>query len=189
MQVRKKVKRWLALKNLIRGFFLTLLFVGLCDWSIVVKLVNYAHELFPLSLLDFFLTYNFPPDDYYKFLFEIPLRKGIQKTDFRIKYKARYEIYVTGFNLKNHQDVDLKVHVKVYDREGRVYVDGIHSKTRVGYLYDEEGSTIPKLTFAATYVSGDTPVDKLLTIEVEGLDGVDEFVKRFPEARVVMRVN
>lgn len=138
-------------------------------------------------VLGIIVTYIFPPEDYYVPLVSMPLQSGTMSSPCLCKYAGRYEVNVIGFGGFDWESYEMRMKVTIIDENNQACYFHEQSRSRTLVGYTKTGEKYLRLCYGVVDCPKDIPLNRALTVKVEGLDGVPEFVRKNSRAKIIFR--
>lgn len=167
------------------SFALALISLCYLHWDSVFKLV------WRVPIVSAFVKYYIPPSDFHGFIADLPLQPGITVADAMCKYEARYEVDIIDFAARDLEQFNLKVQVRILDAAGNLLYDETNTTFRAEPRYEFAYFGRPRFYYSFICASCEAPkvlpIGQPLHIEVTCEEGVDDFIRQNPRARIVFQ--
>lgn len=141
--------------------------------------------LVKIPVVGWLMEYNFPPSDFYVPLISVPLKSGRSCSYFTCKYAGRYEMNIAGVDTNSLMHSGVDVHWQVYDKSGHKLRDcGGEGTFALASAHGESENTTFRYCYDIFFAPDDLPTKTPMRASIICAGAVDDFVRRFPAARI-----
>ena len=149
------------------------------DWDDVFNVVV------RIPIVGWIVEYNFPPSDFYVPLTSIPVCFGSHTLPFMCKYAGRYEIDIIGVDADEMERSGVEMNWHVEDVKGQRLRDGSGGGS-FALASGHDMRSEYRYCYDIFFVPSDLPIKTPLRMSVECAGAIDKFVRRFPQAKIVI---
>ena len=158
------------------------LLYAVLEWHHVFKIVA------RIPIVGWLVEYNLPPSDFYVPLDRTPLRTGFFSLKFVCKYRGRHEIRISGIQADWNKAVsfwesNIGMNVIIRSDDGRILYKNEKKSARI--LGGANGNY--NYCYAIFNAPDNVPLGRGLIAEITCYGEVEELVKHFPHAEIVVR--
>ena len=176
MQERKVIKGVMFLF----AFCATVIVAGIClDYGRVFDLLK------SIPFVGGIIAYNFPPQDYYVPVVDMPLSKGECQVDFVCKYKGRHDFQIANISKDKFYDSGISIKLTISEMDGNnvIWSGGKDNSEQFAY-YPNEGERGYRYWYDAFTAPDEIPLKTKMRLTVICDGDVASFIREHENAHI-----